>query len=279
MREALILALAIACGSCAFDRSGLGGGGAGGPTGDETGTTDGDAGPIDPVGDPYPTGAVSFFDRASCPPSWALFEAANGRTIVPTIGSNPPGTVNGEPLASGEDRTHVHKWSTAVAVSKFEFASFDGDNNGVGGGGNIAVSGTTEPASSGIPYAQMLVCKKTGGRGKKSLPSGMQVYFDAAACPAGFHQSEETQGRVIVGLPSGAGADQTFGAAPMWGTGPRPHAHGLEAAFDTSSYGMAVVSGCCNGGFASNGKYTMTALTEATAATLPWVELVGCTKD
>lgn len=278
MREALILALAIACGSCAFDRSGLG---SGGTLDDDTGTStsDGDAGPIDPLGDPYPTGAVSFFDRASCPPGWAPFDAANGRTIVPTIGSNPPGTVNGKPLSSGEDRTHVHKWSTAVAVSKFDMAGFDGDNDGVGGGGNIAVSGTTEPASSNIPYVQMLVCKKTGGRGKKSLPSGMQVFFDAGACPAGFHQTEETQGRVIVGLPAGAGADQTFGAAPMWGTGPRAHAHALEASFETSSYGIALASGCCNGGFASNGKYTMTALTEARAGTLPWVELVGCTKD
>jgi len=283
MREALIGVIALLGGaSCGFDRAGLGGAGGDLP-GDGDGGGGGDSASVDggpgASGDPYPTGAVSFFKRASCPTGWAPFEPANGRTILPTIGETPPGTKNGEPLASGEDRKHAHKWSTAFAISKFDFIVFDGGNDGVGAGGNVPFAGTTEPASSKLPYVQLLVCKKAAGRGKKQLPTGMQIYFDAGKCPAGFHQTEETQGRVTVGLPKGAGADQSYGAAAMWGSGPRVHIHALTGTLETSPHGMAVVSGCCNGGFASNGKYTASATTEPAPGGLPWVELVGCTKD
>ncbi len=126
---------------------------------------------------------------------------------------------------------------------------------------------------------QLLVCKKTGGRGPKALPTGMQVLFDAPKCPAGFHQNEETQGRVVIGLPKGAGADQAFGAAAMWGAGARMHAHGLDATLETSPHGLLIATGCCRDGYARNGKYTLTTTTEPTASGLPWVELLSCSKD
>jgi len=198
---------------------------------------------------------------------------------VPTIGENPPGTTNGAALKSGEDRTHTHKFTGAFAVSKYDIVAFDGPNDGVGNAGNLPFVGTTEPASSGLPYVQLLVCKKTGGRGPKALPAGMQVLFDAPKCPAGFYQNEEPQGRVVIGLPKGGAADQTFGASPMWGVGPRLHSHGIDATLETSPHGLLVASGCCRDGYARNGKYTLTIPSEPAAGGLPWVELLSCSKD
>lgn len=284
MREALVPVLSLALTSCGFDRGGLGIDpktfldDVGGVTDDATDSADGATDPVASKGDPYPRSAVSFFQREICPTGWELFPDAKGRTILPTIGSNPPGTTNGVPLASGEDRKHVHKFTGSVNVSKIDMAGFDGSND-LGEGGAKTVTGSTDPASAGLPFVQLLVCRKTGPRGPKSLPSGVLVFFDLGACPAGFHQNEETQGRVIVGLPAGAGADLTFGAGPMFGSTPKTHTHALSGSLETSSHGIALVTGCCNGGFAENGSYPFAATTEPVAAAMPSIELLACTKD
>ncbi|MBI2392547.1 MAG: hypothetical protein HYV09_23380 [Deltaproteobacteria bacterium] len=282
MREALIALVLLCCG-CGLDAQGLGGaasvGGDDDGGGGDTSSGGGDATPDGGSGDPYPTGAISFFRRAACPSGWAPYEPANGRAVVPTIGATVPGGTNGEPLTSGEDRTHVHEWSVAFAISKFDFVGFGGDNKGVGGSGTLAVSGKTDPASSGIPYVQQLVCKKSGPQGAKKLPSGLLVHFDSGACPPGFRQSEETQGRLLVGLPKGAAADQTFGSASMWGSGDRLHTHDMTAALQTSSHGIALPSGCCADGYARNGTYTVTTATEPSGGSIPWIELLTCVKE
>lgn len=280
MREALI-ALSLLCCGCGLDAQGLGGSASapdGGGGGDDAANGGGDATPG--VGsDPYPSGAISFFRRAACPSGWAPYEPANGRAVVPTIGATAPGTTNGEPLKSGEDRTHVHDWSVAFAVSKFDFVGFGGDNKGVGGGGTLTVSGKTAPASTGVPYVQLLACKKTGPQGAKKLPAGMIVHFESSTCPAGFRQSDETQGRLIVGLPKGGVADSSFGADSMWGSGARLHTHEMTATLQTSSHGIALASGCCADGYARNGTYTMTTSTEPSGGSIPWVELLTCVKE
>jgi hypothetical protein len=307
MREALTLAC-IACAmaslSCGFEKGGLGPTAAFDPSADaDTSGADADPpgadadpsgadadpsgadaaadapAPTAPHGDPYPKGAIAFFKRDACPPEWTPYEPAVGRTLLPTVGGTPPGGVNGAPLESGEDRTHTHKWSTAFSVGAVSFATFDGSNDGVARAGTVPFAGTTEPASSGVPYAQLLVCKKVGARGPRALPRGAQVFFDGATCPDGYRQTEETQGRVLVGLPKGAGADQTFGKAPMSGLARRTHGHALDATLATDGHGLAVLTGCCRDGYARDGRYAAKATSDEASAALPWLELLSCSKD
>ncbi len=162
MREALAFALLLS--SCGFDRGGLGidpktfVADDGAASGDTTGSTDADTDPVSSKGDPYPASAVSFFQREICPTGWELYEGAKGRTIVPTIGSNPPGTTNGDPLASGEDRKHVHKFTSSVNVPKFDIAGFDGSNDLSEGGTKVA-TGTAHHLS--CPSSALMVSAGT----------------------------------------------------------------------------------------------------------------------
>ena len=289
MREALIV-IACACVSCAFDRRGLGG--LDGLDGDDGGAlvadadVPGDAAPPSdaasdaPVvhGDPYPTGSISFFKRETCPPEWTPYEPAVGRTVLPTIGAGAPRAVSGEPLESGEDRKHTHPFSGAFSLPSFDIGAARGSNDGVAESGKVAFAGVTEPASLGIPFVQLLACKKVGPRGPRALPRGAMVFFDDGKCPAGFHQSEETQGRILIGLPKGAVAERTFGASPLVGPAPQTHEHAMSVVLPTKGYGLAIAS-CCFGGYVENKSYAVATKAEPRSAGLPSIGLLTCVQD
>lgn len=288
MRAALISAFVLA--GCGLDPSGLGGPSSEAPDGDLPGLVDSDVDPGGDAGasdatvpasgpDALPTGAISYFRSAACPAGWAPYEPARGRFVVATIGASTTGALTGAPLASGEDRTHVHGFSLSFELKSHSFVTASGaGNGGVARASSVAVSGSTGPASTGLPYVQLLVCKKTAAPAPRPLPAGLQAFFESATCPAGWTQTEESQGRFVVGLPKGAPADQTFGGAPLSGA-PRAHAHGADAVLTTSPHGLTVFSGCCADGFARNGAYTASFVTEPSAVDLPTIELLSCTKS
>jgi hypothetical protein len=65
-----------------------------------------------------PSGAVMFFDLASCPSGWSELSDARGRVLVGLNGS--AGTLKGsvgEPLGDLESRTHAHDIDIAETVS------------------------------------------------------------------------------------------------------------------------------------------------------------------
>ncbi len=262
---------ACAAGTDAGPSTSAGGGGSGGGTGGEGGSA--------PKGDAIPGGAVSFFARPSCPEGWKAFEAGNGRLLLPTLGNAAGGTKYGDPLASGEDRAHTHVIKGSFAVPSTSFAGVvGGGNHGVGTAGVVKFEGPAEPASTGLPYVQLLVCKKAAEAVARSvpLPHGMTMFFDTPACPTGWKQAEATQGRFAVGLPKGAKADLFFGGAPLSGATTRVHEHGKSAVLKTESHGIALASGCCGDGYAANGTYLAGEPSEESEVGLPYVELLHC---
>lgn len=281
---AALLALGVAaCATGAFsensDSSAGDPGGAGGDTRADAGPDSGDAGA--PSGDAVPAGAVSFFQGSACAKGWAVYSAAAGRFLLPTIGTQGIGTMAGAPLDSGEDRQHTHGVTGTWALNAVSFAGIaGGGNHGVAAAGEIALSTTSEPASMGLPYVQLLVCKKVAAAVPRStpLPSGMLMFFDAPSCPSGWQQSAATQGRSLVGLPEGAPADLAFGGAPLSDGEARSHAHRNEGTLSTTPHGIALASGCCGGGYAQDGTSTFKQDTDKSETGMPWLELLHCQK-
>ena len=258
-------------------------GGSGGGTGGGTGGTGGgpDGGPR--TGDSLPPSAVSFFQSPTCPTGWVPYTMGNGFLLVPTVATAPAGIPHGTPLMSGEDRTHTHDIAASFALGSVEYVGAPGGGNGgVGPDSAVSLKTTSAPASTGLPYIQLLVCRKNDPAvpGSTPLPHGLQMFFDMAACPVGWMQTATTQGRFIVGLAQGAPQDVTFGGPALSsgdaGADVRTHAHGVTATLTTTPHGIALASGCCAKNYAADGMYTAMVQTTQEEPALPYLELLAC---
>lgn len=232
-------------------------------------------------GDSLPRGAVSFFNRASCPAGWETLAMAKGRTVVPSVGTDPAGTESavGEPLADSEDRTHSHAVSGAVDLPSVSYVGIAGESNhGVGRAGMIAMSATTSAVSAGLPYVQLLVCHKTAEAdpAQRPAPSGLLMFFTTPECPSGWVQAGLPQGRMLVGLPESGTPGQAFGGKPLAKGEKRGHRHELAGSIKTSSYGIALISGGGAGGYARDGSHAYQAASDESSAALPYVQLLQC---
>ncbi len=234
------------------------------------------------MGDSLPTNAVMFFSTASCPEGWVSYDDAAGRVIVPTTGGAAGGAVRGLPLRSGEERTHTHRLSSGFTFGGVSYVGVvGGGNQGVGAAGAVTFSTATDPATAGIPYVQMLVCRKTAAAVSRTLalPSGMMMFYAGERCPTGFTQAPGTQGRVEIGLPAGGMNGATFGGAPLGTVDGPTHTHGANVAVSAGSHGIALASGCCGSGYARAGMYTATATSAASDPELPTITLLQCMRD
>jgi hypothetical protein len=234
--------------------------------------------------DALPSGAVGFVRGAYCPDGWELHHAARGRFLVPRGGGFDAGavTATGTPLTASEDRVHDHALSASVTLDSTSFV-------GVAGGGNgspaeartLAIASTTDRVSAGIPYVQLLVCKKTtpAPAAARPLPAGLLQFFDAESCPSGWSRPDAPRGRHLVGLPAGAAPGATFGGAPLSVGEERLHSHPVSATLDPPSTGIALASGCCGGGYAAHKSYAIAASSTLGSAGLPTLHLLMCRKD
>lgn len=234
-----------------------------------------------PAGDALPAGAISFFNKPGCPDGWAPFAEGAGRVAVPTVGESPPLTTQGEPLADGEDRAHGHAIEASADLGSASFAGIAGESNhGVAGQQKAAVAAASEKASSGLPYVQLLACKKLGEPrpGSAPVPRGLLMFWNGTSCPEGYSQPIATQGRMIVGLPEGAPPGLSFGGTSLKPGEARAHSHGVSGTFATTPHGIALASGCCADGYAKNGEYPFAGSSNEVGAGLPTVELLQCQK-
>lgn len=290
MKYLFLLVAGLSLASCATGNTlegqssgkGSSSGGNGGNGGNgSNGGSGGDGGSATTRTDALPQNSIGFFQMPACPMGWETFKAASGRAILPTIGTMPGGATVGEPLTSGEERQHTHDVKATLDLIDISYAGIaSGGNSGVAKSGAVSFATTSDAASAALPYVQLLACKKMASpeAGVKPLPTGMQLYFDAATCPSGWKQAPATQGRFIIGLPQGAPADISFGGESMSSATPRTHMHNNDVALETTPHGIALAAGCCGSGYAKNTAYSDTENTSATDAALPWIELLHCEK-
>jgi hypothetical protein len=245
---------------------------------------DGGPGGVDAAGatgDALPIGAISLFNRKSCPSGWDPLVGAEGRTLVPTVGNQAPGASYGKPLDDGEDRQHTHNMPVTVNLPSVNYAGIAGEaNHGVARAGNIPLTVTGSKAGLGLPYVQLLVCQKQvpPDLSQRSVPAGTLMFFKSTDCPGGWGQAGGTQGRILVGVPDGATAGQKFGGTVLTGTDKRPHHHGFAGSITTSAHGIALASGGAASGYAKDGEHPYNGNTEDSDAALPYLQLLHCQK-
>lgn len=236
---------------------------------------------LPPSGDSLPRGAVSFYNRVSCPAGWEPLAMAKGRTVVPSVGTDPAGTESavGDPLADSEDRAHSHAVAGAVDLPSVSYVGIAGESNhGVGRAGLIAMSAATSAVSAGLPYVQLLVCHKTAEAdpAQRPAPSGLLLFFTTPECPSGWVQAGLPQGRLLVGLPESGTPGQTFGGKPLGKGEKRGHRHELAGTLKTSSHGIALISGGGASGYARDGSHPYQVASDEASATLPYIQLLQC---
>lgn len=118
----------------------------------------GDTGVVETV----PAGAIVFMNVASCPDGWTEPFALRGRIVVGVTTNNAVGDTHGDPLESQEDRQHGHAVTATISVPSESVALASGCcNDGIGGNGSFAVTGTATPISTGLPTVGLRACQFT----------------------------------------------------------------------------------------------------------------------
>ncbi len=233
-----------------------------------------------PMGDSLPSGAVMFFTAGACPEGWAAYMPADGRTVVPAAAAG--GAVRGVALRNGEDPVHTHRVMGSFGFPEVRYVGANGGgNNGLGPSGSVSFAVDSAPASANVPYVQLMVCRKVAEARSyaRPLPSGMLTFFAGERCPAGFSQAPGTTGRVLVGTPEGGTQGATWGGLPLHTVEAARHTHTTMVSTTTRSHGIALLSGCCGGGYAGNGTYNATLTSGEAEPAFPTITLLQCVKD
>jgi len=233
-------------------------------------------------GDGLPEGSIAWFDALRCPTGWEQYAAATGRTLVPVGPLGPDKGVfeDGTPYLSGASPTHSHTVTGTVAIGAQRFVGIAGGGNGLAAPGTVAFSGMSEATALGLPYVQLLACRKTSDHVLGVAPTGVFVFADQAfGCGADWVASDEGAQRLLVGVPAGATAGATFGASPGLATRPT-HSHVVNGSFAIDSHGVALASGCCSADFASSSDPLIDVLSgppsTSDATTFPWRAELQC---
>jgi len=233
--------------------------------------------------DGFPMGAIAYFNLQSCPPGWETAAELAGFTLVP-FASVPAGmlgqTVN-PPLANGEDRTHAHTLSSSITVPEVKYVGIvGGGNSDTSKDGTFSITGDTDSVSAGIPYIQLLLCRKTAFQRAQNPPVGIPqtvaAFFETADCPTGWKLTPVTSGRFLVGLPSGGTPETAFGG-PVLAVGEnRTHGHGFSASFTIPSTGVGLGSGCCAEHYGAQGNFKFQGGTDSGAVGFPYAIVTQC---
>ena len=237
--------------------------------------------PLD--GDPFPAGAVVFFEREACPLGWEAYEAAVGRAVAPLSGGSTPGNTVGEPLSSGQPIAHGHELSGSIDVPTASIAAAGGNNTDSGAQGSAAFTGTGASADSELPYLQALACRKvddaaTPSKAQDEVPPDAIAYFEALVCPNGWSPAQQSQGRLMLGLMDEAlSGDENASASLMPGED-RNHQHDFSGSVTLPFNEVALASGCCMD-IGGSGETSYAGSSASTHSALPFIELLACKKD
>lgn len=246
--------------------------------------------------DTYPMGALAFFNAQSCPTGWAAAAGAGGKSLngfflvpftSPPVTAAQIGTTVGQALASGENRTHVHPFSSSIDLTDMSYAGVKGCQKWLdlcdkqtSASGTQSFSGTTGARSSDVPYVQLLLCAKTAFQRNVNPPAGVPPYvvtfFSSLGCPTGWKPTMTTGGYFIVGLPTGGTPAATFGGLPLAPGEDRAHAHAFSGSVTVNSAGVELSSGGQADNYGKAGTYSFAGTTNAASTGLPYVVVQQC---
>lgn len=110
--------------------------------------------------DTAPPGIVLFAADDTCPMGWSPLASARGHIIVGAATGGDVGVLVGNALGDREDRVHRHNVTLALTLSQRNIAAANGPNNDGAAPGMHDATLTMGPATSGLPFRQLLACVK-----------------------------------------------------------------------------------------------------------------------
>lgn len=121
-------------------------------------------------------GLMAFMSALACPTGWREKSSTHGRYLVglPADQHAKNGTAfGGNPLESGEIRTHHHEVRHTFNWPSQPFVGYTGDTNkGFAASGDYDLIGATQEASLNLPYVQMRHCIAPARN--KDVPTGIR---------------------------------------------------------------------------------------------------------
>ena len=242
--------------------------------------------------DPYPLSTLAFFNLDACPENWSTAKATidgqpqqeiDGYTLLPFYdpSSINIGTAVGTALENGEDRSHTHDFSSSISLESKQYSGVAGCcNKNLTSSGTHDFTGTTEEASSDIPYVQLLLCEKTTytqtTNPPTNLPNTVVTFFNTKDCPSGWKKTQTTSGRFLVGLPDGGTPGTSFGGDSLTEASLPDHSHDFSGTVSISKYKVTLATGCCAGGYGDHGTKSYSGTTESGSVGLPFLPVTQC---
>eukprot|EP00300_Choanocystis_sp_HF-7_P039863 c6210_g1_i1.p1 GENE.c6210_g1_i1~~c6210_g1_i1.p1 ORF type:complete len:389 (-),score=55.81 c6210_g1_i1:31-1197(-) len=228
-------------------------------------------------------GSVGYFDPSvsSCPAGWVPMQAGNGRILVPGYESGGVVSNDAAPLKSGEDRKHAHAYNISIQLGDTSYAGVEGCcNHDTASSTEVFVQGSTDEASAGLPFVQLLTCVTTTPSFNTTLPTLARV-FNSLACPPGWVTVNEVSGRFVVPLPVGGSPGASFGgdslpADPSSNSSNPKHSHDIEGLLPLPPAGVGLAAGCCGDGYAKASTYFYSGASAAATDDLPYTMLPLC---
>jgi len=133
------------------------------------------------------------------------------------------------------------------------------------------------------------IAAPTAAQTPDTTPSGMIAFFmsSGVGCPTGWQIATQPQGRVLVGIATGAEVGTTVGS-PMADQTDPTHNHGFYPSVTLPSRNIAAAH-CCNNQGAKSGTYVLITsegpprvpfvFTDPSTSNLPFMQLVICQKQ
>lgn len=234
--------------------------------------------------DPYPSQAIAFFNARECPGGWTptgnLLDVMTGRFLVPVMPNGTTQHTVETALASGENPTHTHSFSSSITLSSTYIHGVDGCcDDSQTSEGKYTFGGTTAASTSEVPYVQLLVCMKSHEPpGSGDIPSGVLTFIAGLDCPSGWSQPAATQGRFMVGLPAGGSPLATFGGDPLAPHEDRTHAHSFSGSFTPGSKSLTQAPWWKAWGYGHWGAQNYSGESGTASTGLPYMQILQCEK-
>jgi hypothetical protein len=118
--------------------------------------------------DGSPAKMVTFFNAATCPSGWTPAALASGRLVLASTDPAKVGVNVNAPLGNLEDRVHKHGYAGTVTLNYKSISAADSCcNPSAAHARENPFSGTTNNATSGLPFVQLVICERAS-----SSPTG-----------------------------------------------------------------------------------------------------------
>lgn len=247
-----------------------------------------------PPVDGYGGAALALFNTESCPAHWSAAQGTpsgskeavdvNGFFLMP-LQSPPQGTVGvmyGTALSNLEVRKHHHQLNSSITLTETQYEAALGLCKDLTGSGQQDFSGPSEPASSNIPYTQLLLCERSSNYSAQNPPQGVPTnivtFYNTQQCPSGWKPSATGSGRFFVGLPNGGTADQAFGAAsPLKAPGDVfTHSHNFTGSVSIPSEDVLLDKGSDSDSYGAAGSYTYNSISVEATLDMPYLVASNC---